>query len=199
MEHHAKELLGHGNPLGHKTRWQVIVIEGVLLIGLGLYILLDKEGAGSAILQVISLVLLIASILGIATEFRVGSSDMVLFSALRAGIGLTVGAIGSARWLWEYIDDRPLRLILGWGLLAYAAIHIVGLLTVRRGTGINWGSLGISLLTIALGVVLLVNDDANTNATLNLLSALFIVFGLLLSGIGYLRYRSLREPSTAIG
>lgn len=194
MGSRAKVLLEHGNPLGSKARWQVIIVEGILLAGLGLYIFFDKENAGSAILHIISLVLLIASIVGIATEFRLGTSDMVLFSALRAGIGMAIGAVGTANWIWGYIDDRPLRLILGWGLLAYALVHIAGTLVVR-GPSINWGSISLSVLTIVLGIILLVNDSANSTGTLNLLAAAFIVFGILLIAFGYLRYNSAKTAT----
>jgi|GEM_PF-3144171 len=194
MEARAKGLLEHGNPLGSKARWQVIIVEGILLAGLGIYIFFDKENAGSAILHIISLVLLIASIVGIATEFRIGTSDMVLFSALRAGIGMAIGAVGTANWIWNYIDDRPLRLILGWGLLAYALVHIVGTLVVR-GPSINWGSVGMSILTIVLGIILLVNDSANSTGTLNMLATAFVVFGILLIGFGYLRYNSAKSAA----
>lgn len=197
MQERTKGLLVKGNPLGTTTPWPIILGEGILLLGLGIYILVDKEGAGGTILHVISLVLLVASIITIATELRARSVRMVLYSALRAGIGLTVGAIGTARWIWDYMDDRPLRLILGWGLLAYAIIHIAGVLMTRGDSGIVWGSLGVSLFTLILGVVLLVNDDTNSTGTLNLLAALFIVFGLLLVGLGYLRYQAARKTSGA--
>lgn len=193
MQQRTKGLLNKGNPLGDKTPWSVIIVEGALLVGLGLYILLDKASAGSTILHVISLVLLVASVIGIATEFRARSADMVLYDALRAGIGLTVGAIGTVRWIWDYMDDRPLRLILGWGLLAYAIIYVAGILMTRGESGINWGSFGVSLFTFVLGIVLLVNDDTNSSGTLNLLAALFIIFGLLIIGLGYLRYRASQQ------
>ena len=197
MQQRTKGLLVKGNPLGTTTPWPIIIGEGLLLLGLGIYILVDKEGAGSTILDVISLVLLVASIVGIVTELRTRSTRQVLSGSLHAGIGLTVGTIGTARWIWDYMDDRPLRLILGWGLLAYAVLHIAGILMTRGDSGIAWGSLGISLFTLILGIVLLVNDDTNSTGTLNLLAALFIVFGLLLVGLGYLRYQSAQNASTA--
>ena len=144
MQQRTKGLLLKSNPLGNTTPWPIIIAEGVLLVALGIYILADKESAGNTILHVISLVLLIASIIGIATEFRARASDMVLYGALRAGIGLTVGAIGTANWIWDYMDARSLRLILGWGLLAYAIISIAGVLMTRGDAGIVWGSLGES-------------------------------------------------------
>ncbi|CAN0515127.1 unnamed protein product, partial [Phaeothamnion confervicola] len=111
-------------------------------------------------------------------------------TAFRAGLGTAVGAIGTARWLWDFIDLRALRLILGWGLLAYAVITIVGVLIVRKLGKDAWGGLGVGILTAVLGVIMLTNDDAAASTTLQLLGIVFLLGGVLLAGIAVLRYRS---------
>ena len=118
MASRTRDLMEHGNPLGRSANWIVVAIEAVALIVLGIWVLADKAGASTAILQITALVLLVASIMGIVAEFRSGASDLVLYTAFRAGIGAAIGAIGTARWFWDYINNSALRLILGWGLLA---------------------------------------------------------------------------------
>ena len=190
MESRTRDLIEQGNPLGRSTNWIIVAIEAVALIGLGIWVLADKASAGTAILQITALVLLVASLMGILAEFRSGASDLVLFTAFRAGLGAAVGAIGTARWMWDFIDLRALRLILGWGLLAYAGITIIGVLIVRKLGKDAWGGLGVGILTAVLGVIMLTNDDAAASNTLRLLGIVFLLGGVLLAGIAVLRYRS---------
>jgi uncharacterized membrane protein HdeD (DUF308 family) len=190
MASRTRDLMEHGNPLGRSANWIVVAIEAVALIVLGIWVLADKAGASTAILQITALVLLVASIMGIVAEFRSGASDLVLYTAFRAGIGAAIGAIGTARWFWDYIDNSALRLILGWGLLAYAVITIIGVLLVRKLGSDAWGGLGVGVLTAVLGVILLVNDDAAASGTMQLLGIVFLLGGVLLAGIAFLRYRS---------
>lgn len=190
MASKTRDLIDHSNPLGRSTNWVIVAIEAVALIALGIYVLADKTSAATTILQITSVVLLAASLAGVLAEYRRGSSDLVLFTAFRAGIGAAIGAIGTARWLWDFIPDRPLRLILGWGLLAYAIITIVGVLLVRKLGADSWGGLGVGAMTAILGIVLLMNDDASSSGTLQLLGIIFLLGGVLLGGIAWLRYRS---------
>lgn len=190
MGSRTRDLMEHGNPLGRSANWIVVAIEAVALIVLGIWVLADKAGASTAILQITALVLLVASIMGVVAEFRAGASDLVLFTAFRAGIGAAIGAIGTARWFWDYIGDNALRLILAWGLLAYAAITIVGVLLIRKLGSDAWGGLGVGAMTAVLGVILLVNDNAAASSTMQMLGIVFLLGGVLLGGIAFLRYRS---------
>lgn len=196
MASKTRDLIDQGNPLGRSTNWIIVALEAVALIILGIWVLADKSSASTAILQITALVLLVASLAGIIAEFRAGSSDLVLYTAFRAGIGAAIGAIGTARWFWDYIDFRALRLILAWGLLAYAVITIIGILLVRKLGSDAWGGLGVGVLTAVLGVILLINDNAAANNTLRLLGIVFLLGGVLLGGIAYLRYRSQATPAT---
>lgn len=197
MASRTRDLIDQSNPLGRNTNWIVVALEAVALIILGIWVLADKSSASTAILQITALVLLVASLAGIVAEFRAGSSDLVLYTAFRAGIGATIGAIGTARWFWDYIDDNALRLILAWGLLAYAVITIIGVLLVRKLGSDAWGGLGVGIMTAVLGIILLINDNAAASSTMQLLGIVFLLGGVLLAGIAYLRYRSQAEAGVA--
>ncbi|HWV23495.1 MAG TPA: DUF308 domain-containing protein [Thermomicrobiales bacterium] len=190
MDSTTQALRKHGNPLGRNTNWMIVAAEAVALLILGIYVLVNKSGAGTAILQITSIVLLVAGIVGIFTEFRSGSTDLALYTAFRAGIGVAIGAIGTARWIWDYMPLNALRLILGWGLLAYAVITVAGLLVVRKLGADSWGGLGVGAMTAVLGVILLLNDDASASGTLQLLGIIFLLSGVVLAGIAYLRFQS---------
>lgn len=189
MKDRGTQLLDKGNPLGTGTNWIVVAAEAAALLILGIWTLVDRDSVGTAVLQVTALVLLVASIAGILAEYRQGASDLVLFVAFRAGIGAAIGTIGTARWFWDYIDDGALRHILGWGLLAYAAITVVGALIVRKLGKDAWGSLGVGVLAAVLGIVLLTTDNAASSGTLTLLGIIFLLGGGALGVIAFFRYR----------
>lgn len=197
MSAQARTLVDKGLPWKSDVRWPVVAAEAVLLVGLGGYILLDNEGAANAALQIIGLVLLVASaMLGAGTlresEFRLG-----VFDAFRAGIGVTVGVIATLSWWSDYIATGAVRLILGWGLIAYSVLHLAGLVALRGRSGLRPSVLAIVGLTLVLGIFLLTSDDSVSAGRMNLLGSIFLVFGLLLGALAYYLYARSR-PATAV-
>ena len=197
MEDLGKSLVDNSVPWRKGARWQSVGLQGIVLAAVGIYVLVDKSSAASAILQLIALALLITSLLAVIGEIRSGGTDIATYSAFRAGIGATIGAMGTARWFWNYIDDRQLRLILGWGLIAYAVIFLIGVIAVRGRSGIQISGLVISALTIILGVILLINDNAQGSSILALLGTVFVVFGLLLVVFAVYLHRS-KDKATEV-
>ncbi|MGI8484736.1 MAG: hypothetical protein ACR2OU_10795 [Thermomicrobiales bacterium] len=195
MEDLGKNLVENSVPWRKGARWQSVGLQGVVLAAIGIYVLVDKSGAASAILQLIALALLVTSLLGVVGEIRSGGTDIAVYSAFRAGIGATIGAMGTARWFWNYIDDKALRLILGWGLIAYAVIFLVGVIAIRGRSGLQISGLVISALTIVLGVILLINDSATGSSTLALVGTVFVVFGLLLVVFAVYLHRSQKSAT----
>ena len=196
MSVQARSLVDKGLPWSSDVRWPVVAVEAVLLVGLGGYILLDTTGAAEAALQIIGVVLLAASVmLGAATlkeqEFRLG-----VFDAFRAGIGVTVGLIATLSWWSDYIETGAARLILGWGLIAYSILHLVGLVAIRGRSGLRPSILAIVGLTLVLGIFLLTSDDMVSAGRMNALGAIFLIFGVLLGGLAYYLY-SRNRPATA--
>lgn len=197
MKDFGKSLVDKSVPWRKGASWPSVALQGLVLGAAGIYVLADKSGAASAILQLIALVLLLTSLLAMAAELRTGGSDIATYSAFRAGIGAAIGAIGTIRWFWDFIDDRPLRLILGWGLIAYALISLVAVIAVRGRSGIEPGGIVMSLLTIVLGVILLINDNAQGSSTLNLLGTILIVFSVLLLAFAFYLFQAKSKAAHA--
>ncbi len=191
-ESRTKQLLDQGNPLKGEANWLIIGIEAVLLIGVGLYMLLDKSGASNVILQLIGLVLLVASV-SLGWDSLRGNGALGQFDAFRAGIGVAIGAIATSGWWSETINNSAIRLILGWGLVVYGALHLVGLIANRD--NFRLAGLVIAALTLVLGIVLLTSRDGNYESRVTLLGWISLVFGLLLAGATYWLYS--KDPSRA--
>jgi uncharacterized membrane protein HdeD (DUF308 family) len=188
MDDKAKSLVSKGLPWSRDVRWPIVAAEAAVLIVIGAFILIDKDTAGDVILQVIGLVLLVTSVLLGFAGFRNSDEGLGFFDAFRAGIGVTAGAIATASWWSDYIQDHAVRIILGWGLVAYTLIHIVGVVMVQGRAGLRLSVLVTVALTLVLGIVLLTGDDTTSSGRLNLLGTIVLVFGVLLGALAWYLY-----------
>ncbi len=195
MEERAKELMGKGAPWRRDVRWPVVATEAVVLVAIGAFILLDKDTAGDIILQLIGVLLLVTSVLLAIGGFRNDEARLGFFDAFRAGIGVTVGAIATASWWSDYIQNYAVRIILGWGLVAYSLLHLVGVVMVRGRAGLRMSLLGTLALSLVLGIVLLTGDDTSTDGRLTLLGIILLVFGALLGGLAWYLYSRDGKPA----
>jgi uncharacterized membrane protein HdeD (DUF308 family) len=185
METRGSSLVNQGLPWHREARWQVIALEAIVLVGIGGFILIDKDTASDAILQLIGVVLLVTSVLLGLGSLRNSEDNLGFFDAFRAGIAVAAGVIATASWWSDYIADHAVRMILGWALIAYSLLHIVGLIAVRGRAGLRLTTLLVVGLTIILGIVLLTGNDTTTGSRLTLLGTVLLVFGLLLGALAY--------------
>jgi uncharacterized membrane protein HdeD (DUF308 family) len=195
MSDRAKGLMSSGLPWSREARWQIIAFEAVVLIGVGAFMLIDNDAAGEVVLQLIGVVLLIACLMLAAGTLRNSEARLGVFDAFRSGVGAAVGMIATASWWSDYIGNPAVRMILGWGLVAYSLLHIVGMIVVRGRESLRPSVISIVALALVLGLLLLTSDDTTSASRINLLGTIFLVFGMLLAALAYYLYR--RERPTA--
>jgi len=188
MGDQAASLVNKGLPWRSDVRWPVVAAEAVALVGLGIFMLVDSEAAGRAVLQIIGVVLLVTSVVLGAGWLRASEARLGEFDAFRAGIGVTVGLIATVSWWSDYIERGAVRQILGWGLVAYSVLHLAGLLVVRRRASIRPSVVLIVVLTLVLGIILLTSDDSVSEGRVTLLGAVFVGGGVLLGAWAYYLY-----------
>lgn len=191
----AKDLLDKSKPWRADVKWQIVAIEAVLLVVIGLFMLISPGSASDWILQLIGLVFLGISLQVAISSFRNAERSLGAFDSFRAGIGVSVGVIATSIWWSESVSNQAARLILGWGLIAYAALHLVGLIAVRGPSGLRPASLVLSGLTLVIGILLLTSDNASSESRITFLGIVLLVFGLLLGGLAFmLRGRDAGSP-----
>jgi uncharacterized membrane protein HdeD (DUF308 family) len=188
MSDHARELVTKGLPWRSDVRWEVVAAEAIALIGIGGFMLIDTETAGNVVLQIIGVVLLVTSLILGAGTFRDNVARLGVFDAFRAGIGVAVGAIATASWWSDYIQNSAVRMILGWGLVAYSILHFAGLIAVRGRAGLRLSVIVLVALTLVLGLILLTSGDTSSTGRIRLLGSVFVVFGILLGALAYFLY-----------
>lgn len=186
MAETAKDLLNQSKPWRSDVRWQIVAVEAVLLVAIGLFMLFSTDRAGEWILQIIGLVFLIVSLQLAVVSFRNSERGLGAFDSFRAGIGVTVGVIATSIWWSDYVANSAVRQILGWGLIAFAAMQLIGLVIVRGRSGLRPATLILSALTLVLGIVLLTSNETSAEDRIRFLGVVLLVFGVLLGGLAYL-------------
>lgn len=193
-----KGLVNKGLPWRSEASWMVVAAEAVVLLGIGVYILIDKEGAGDIILQLIGVILLVTSLLLGWASLRNDITKLGAFDAFRAGIGASVGGIATVSWWSDYIANAAVRDILGWGLIIYSVLHLVGMVAVRGRQSLRPMALVTVGLTLVLGIVLLTTTSDALESRMTLLGIVLLVFGALLGALAYFLYSRQSTPSATV-
>lgn len=186
MSETAKDILNQSKPWKPDVRWQVVAIEAILLVSIGVFMLVSTEKAGNWILQIIGLVFLVVSLQLAVVSFRNSEVGLGAFDSFRAGIGVAIGVIATSLWWSDYVSNNAVRSILGWGLIAFALLQIVGLVMIRGWGGLRPATLVLSALTLVLGILLLTSSDTAAEDRIRFLGVVLLVFGVLLGGLAYL-------------
>lgn len=184
----AKGILDKGKPWRTDVRWEIVAIETVIAVVVGAFILINPDSARDGILQIVGVALLFASLHLGAMAMRGNESAISLIDAFRGGVGVTIGVIATSSWWSDYIENPAVRVILGWGLVAFAVLQLVGLFTAQGRAAFSMTSLMISALILVLGIILLTSDNATADSRMTMLGVTFLVFGVLLGGLAYLLY-----------
>lgn len=192
MADSGKGLIDQSKPWRPDVKWPVVAIEAVILIAFGAFMLISTDRAGEWLLQLIGVVFLLGSLQLAWESLRGDSHKAVAFDAFRAGIGVAVGVIATSIWWSDYVSNNAMRLILGWGLIAFAVLQILGLVTAEGRSGLRPATLALSALTLVLGVLLLTSNEGSAEDRIRFLGVVLLVFGVLLGGLAYL----IRSQST---
>jgi uncharacterized membrane protein HdeD (DUF308 family) len=171
------------------TPWWVTGVQGVVLILIGLYLLLAPGSAGELLFQIIALVLLVESVLQIIAQVRLPRGEGDPYPMLQAGIGATIGVLLVLRgWLLPELDAESARNMLGFGLVAYALVGVVGAL-LARGESDSWLRPVVNaLLLIILALVLLTSGEDNAEDRIAILGWIALIGGAALLFLAWRAY-----------
>lgn len=187
MADRAKALVVENAPWRSGANPMIVLLQGAVLLAIGLFMLLAPQQAQGAIRVLIGAVLLIMSAQQVMNAFRNPRHPFMPFQMLRGGIGATVGLLVVLQPLIPGFDDTAGRIVLGLGMLVVGAIALVGVLFTRE-NDFQFEAVITAALTIAFGLVLLFATTAGTGASLLGWVAALGGVGLLI--VGFLNLRS---------
>jgi hypothetical protein len=200
----SKAVFKKSNPVRADLPWTVILIEGLVLGGIGIYAVVAEESAQRNIVFLIAAFLVLNGLSAIlaAIRDRRELSIMTPFNYFRSGIALATGTIVAANRFTTFMEINAARVCVGVGLIFIGAVAIVGLVVASKQTDFRPAAYVIPLVLTVLGIVV-VYQAANDRNSSKLIGWVFIAIGVGLVAIGiYRRQQQLppaepTEPATA--
>jgi hypothetical protein len=186
----------HVVPARSHPRFWVPIIEGIVALALGVYIVLFPQEAPVIVRSIIAAALLLLSFVQIFEGFRFWNRPVSPWATLGGGVGAMAAVFTLlANWLPE-ITSAAARLMLSIGLATFGIIGLVSLIFTLRSTGFKIASLIIDVLAIALGVILYLAEEQNIER-IRLLGLVALIGGVVLLIYGYYLWNSGRRAAVS--
>jgi len=175
----------------------VVLLEGLIALGIGIYILWAPN-AGAHVVLLLGLYLLVVHIERAVLGFRARIPAVILAERmLRAGIGLTVGLIIVFDALIPFMNSPAPLVILSWGWLLIGAIGIWEWVSARGELGLGLGALVFPAVSALFGLLMLGSRLALGPLVLQSLAIVAIVAGIGLLGYAFMLYRNAQTAPQA--
>jgi uncharacterized membrane protein HdeD (DUF308 family) len=183
--------VGRIAPWRGKVAWWVVLVEGMIALVVGLYVLVQPQQAGTWLAQLIGAYFLVNSGIAIYAGFSgAGPANEQPFRLIVGGIGLVTGLLALAQPLLGTIDIPASITMLGVGLLLAGVIGLAGLIIGRVGRATLWGRALTIGLDVLLGILLLsLSRTGTTGNALLLLGVVGLGIGALLVAYAIILYR----------
>lgn len=195
----SKAMAKRGNPFRSDLNWYVILVEGLIAGGIGLYALLAENSARKNIVFLIGLFLLLNG-LGYAFRQLRGPKEydpMAQFQMLRAGIGISTGLLVVINRITEFMDLNPSRVVVGIGLIGIGVVTLAGMILMRSEAELRIPGIATAVGLIAWGIVILY-QASNDSSSSDLLGWFALVIGVALVALALLRrQRTAATPAVA--
>lgn len=191
----AKSALHQARPWREGMPWWIVILEGLLALAVGLYIL-TQPAAGSQVILILAAYLFILSAERALLGFRERIPPEILAERMvRAGIGLTVGAIILLD-AWQHFMAAPAPLvILSLGWLLIGVVGIWEWVSAGRKLGLGLGGLISPVASTLFGLVMLGSRLALGSMVLQLLGILATATGVALLIYGFMLSRKAATSS----
>ena len=194
----TKEALRKAQPWRAGMAWWVVAIEGLLALGIGLYIMFGSN-AGPNIIFLLALFMLILNGERAFNGFRERIPPAVLAERMFvAGIGVTVGLIIVLNAWQSFMTGIAAAAILSLGWLLIGVVGIWEWIAKRRQLGIGYTGLIFPVMSAVFGLIMLGSRLTWGGLVVNTIGIIAIVAGVLLLGYAYLLYRKAASPASAV-
>jgi len=185
----AKAALRQATPWRPGMAWWVVVLEGLIGLGIGLYILMNPN-AGERVVLLLAAYLLLISVERVINGFSAQIPPVILAERmLRAGIGLTVGLIIVLNTWQNFMSPSAALVILSLGWLLIGAVGLWEWFSASGELGLGYGALIFPVISTLFGLLMLVSRLSLGGILLQLLGIVAVVAGVALLGYGYWLYR----------
>ena len=158
-----------------RRHWLLFLIEGIVLIVLGILALLAPAIASVAATVFFGWLLLLSGIVGLITTFRARQAPGFWWSLLSALIAIVAGVLLVG---WPLLGTLSLTAVLIAFLFAEGVVSILYALEHRNALSGRWGwMLASGILDVGLGALLLIGLPGTALWALGLLLGINLIFG----------------------
>lgn len=183
--------------MDNNNRWIWSLIQGIVAIGAGLWMLLGRDSALQAIIYAtgtyVAVAGLIQTIRGLVNRNTAGSTtDLV-----RGIVGLVGGAIVLILSFFTEMDRLTILTILAVLVIVYGAIGLFASFFSRGGRPFSWQPVLVNALLILLGVLFFYDRSAEIDVVL-WAAVIFIAVGAIIITYALLVQRGHPEVEEAV-
>ena len=158
-----------------QLHWRAFLIEGIVLLVLGLFAIVIPVVATIAVEVFVGWVLLLSGVVGLISTFRMRSTPGFGWSLLSAAIALAAGVVLLA---WPLSGVFSLTVILTAFLTIEGVASIMMALTHRHGFSARWALLLVSgLIDLILAAMIFLGLPGTAAWAIGLLVGINLVFG----------------------
>lgn len=165
--------------------WWALVLQGLLVLLLGVFAMMDPELASDIFFMLIGAMVLLQGIFAIIGAFTVKAQDPMWVLLLIGGLVSVI--LGSITLFWPDVTKVILIWLVGFWALIVGTVMLVYAIKVRRqevaGKGVQ-SVLGI--IGIAFGLIALVWPKDTINTLVWIIGLMAVLFGILFMIVGFM-------------
>lgn len=136
-----------------KSPWWLGLIQGLVALGLGLFLVLDRGSASFIIGLLAAIYLLVAGIIQTIRGLGLRSADKGSMVLIRGLVGLVFGAILLAFALFNIGTLQSGYTILAIGLIVFGTLGLFTSFFQRGDKGFEWGPVLVNLALMVWGIL----------------------------------------------
>jgi len=197
MSDQIKSAIAQSAPWRKGITWWLVLVEGLILLAIGIFMLVQTAQAGTAFVLVLGGFLLINSLLrlfhGLYQQAQVADTRLLM---IRGGVGLVTGILVVGSPALKHIDVLAAGMIVGAGLLLSGLIGLINILQIQSGQRMTWGIVLADVVEVLLAVIVFyeINVSQASESTLQILGVIFVAAGTILAIYAIILSRS-AKPS----
>ena len=160
------------------TTWWIVLLEGILLLGIGIFSLANPQAVAPWIVVLIAVYLLVdsGSIIRANTINQVHSASRY-YQLAAGGIGLITGLFLLLRLFLGNDSSQITRAIFSIGLLLSGLVFLVGVVATDDKQGVRGRNIAASILKILVAIIFLITPPG---VTLRFIAIFAAVSGVIL-------------------
>jgi uncharacterized membrane protein HdeD (DUF308 family) len=180
--------------------WWLVVLEGLILLGVGLYMLIAEESTEVLLGVVLSATLAVMGLLELISGLRSREIEgkVARWTVFQGAVGLVVGAVVFGLLVGDSLSSGAGRTILGIGCLVFGLLGIYRYFLQRHRKLPRSGIImGLFFFVVGLFLVLAVAGIDTVDTSLLVISIVLVVGGVALIGWGAWLFRRRRRLAAA--